>query len=368
MGLGKKLGQFNQTTEQQLQFASAPVAEAGFNSDNIPHLQPSAMSNLEVQQVRQLTAEAAMDSQISNQNIQTNLRKPDVPIGQAYPNKDVSKLVVEKMWRIISLRRLHNFYTQEKLQTLVNRACKHDYKILMSAWNLPTIDMAVDLAVLGLYDIVILGDDSGSMATTEPTEDNMSRWEILKNVMQTIGFWAILMDADGIVIRFLNSEVEANGVSTMQEINQIFSSVRPRGGTPIGEKITQKVFNAIAEPLGRRNELERPILLITLTDGIPDSEQAVMNGIKSCKNFFSSTKYGEFAMAFSFAQIGTDKNATEFLGRLDKDAIIGKLIDCTSEYSIEKKECGPGFSEAVWVVKSMIGAVDPSYDEADEKN
>jgi hypothetical protein len=43
------------------------------------------------------------------------------------------------------------------------------------------------------------------------------------------------------------------------------------------------------------------------------------------------------------------------------------LVDCTSEFSIEQSQCGQGFTEAVWVVKLMIGAVDPSYDLADEQ-
>jgi len=367
MGLGKKLGQLNDVTQQNLASASAPVSDAGYNSVNVSNLHSEPLTNSESQQIQQLSREALLESDNANRNVATSLRKPNVPSGSMYPNEQVSSLVVEKMWRIISLNKLHNFYTQDRLQLLVNRACKHDYKILMSEWHLPTIDMTVDLAVLGLYDIVVFGDDSGSMVTVEPKEDNMTRWEILKNVVQTIGFWASLMDSDGVVVRFINSNVEGNGVSDVKQINNIFRSVRPCGGTALGKQLENKVFDAIVKPLVQQNKLERPVLVLSLTDGTPDSKDDVKNMIIRCRDFCKNTKYGEKTMAFSFAQIGSDSDATQYLGELDRDANVGKIIDCTSEFSIEKTECGQGFTEAVWVVKTMIGAVDPAYDEADEQ-
>ena len=158
MGLGKKLGQMNATANTQVAQANAPLAENGFNVQNIPNLQPTPITREDVSQINQLAQEARNDYAQIQQN-QFNLQKPTVPQGQEYPNHDVSVLVVEKMWRIVCLKKLHGFYTQNSLQNLVNRACKHDYKTLMTQWGLPTLDMAVDLAVLGLYDIIIFGDD-----------------------------------------------------------------------------------------------------------------------------------------------------------------------------------------------------------------
>ncbi len=34
---------------------------------------------------------------------------------------------------------------------------------------------------------------------------------------------------------------------------------------------------------------------------------------------------------------------------------------------MEKQECGPNFTESVWLIKLLIGAIDPSYDQADEQ-
>ena len=366
MGLGKKLGQMNATANTQVANANAPVADGGFNAQNIPNLQPSPITQNDVTQIHQLAQEARSDY-VQLQNNQYNLQKPTVPVGPEYPNQDVSMLVVEKMWRILCLKKLHAFYSQNSLQNLVNRACRHDYKTLMTQWGLPTLDMAVDLAVLGLYDIVIFGDDSGSMGTEEPKEDNLSRWEILKQVVKTIGFWSSLMDADGVVVRFINSMVEGNGISNSAEIDGIFRTVRPSGGTPLGEQLDAKIIRKIVVPVIQSQEIQRPVLVLNITDGTPSNSNSVKQTILNCRNFCASTKYGENAVAFSFAQIGSDRSATEYLGHLDTDSHVGHLIDCTSEFSIEKEECGAGFTEAVWVVKLMIGAVDPAYDSADEQ-
>jgi hypothetical protein len=366
MGLGKKLGHLNTTANTQVAGAHMPIADGGFNSQNIPNLQATPITQNDVSQMHQLAQEARSDY-VQLQNNQFNLQKPIVPVGPEYPNLDVSMLVVEKMWRIVCLKKLHGFYTQQSLQNLVNRACRHDYKTLMMQWGLPTLDMAVDLAVLGLYDIIIFGDDSGSMATEEPKEDNLSRWEILKQVVKTIGFWSSLMDADGVVVRFINSAVEGNGISNSAEIDGIFRTVRPSGGTPLGEQLDQKIMKKIVVPVIQSQEIQRPVLILNITDGVPSNSNAVKQTILNCRNFCASTKYGENAVAFSFAQIGSDRTATEYLGQLDTDPQVGHLIDCTSEFSIEKQECGAGFTEAVWIVKLMIGAVDPAYDSADEQ-
>jgi hypothetical protein len=175
------------------------------------------------------------------------------------------------------------------------------------------------------------------------------------------------MDADGVVVRFINSAVEGNGISNSAEIDGIFRTVRPSGGTPLGEQLDQKIMKKIVVPVIQSQEIQRPVLILNITDGVPSNSNAVKQTILNCRNFCASTKYGENAVAFSFAQIGSDRTATEYLGQLDTDPQVGHLIDCTSEFSIEKQECGAGFTEAVWIVKLMIGAVDPAYDSADEQ-
>ena len=332
------------------------------------------MTQAEIEDVRQVTFVAQNDIIIKDQQDRmigrsvnmNNLVKPTIPSGSEYTDREVSAMVVEKMWRIVCLKELFTFYTQEQLQDLVNRACKHDYRILMKNWNLPTLNMTADLAVLGLYDIVIFADDYGSMGYPDKSTDGMTRFQLLKEVIKTIGFWATLMDFDGVVLRFFNSQVEGDGMQTSTDVEKLFTNVVPSGGTPMGEELENKILHKMVAPFLQSGNLNRPVLVITITDGVPSNESRVVQAITKCQNMCKSSKYGENAMAFSFAQIGADTVATAYLSKLDTDPAIGKLIDCTSEYNIEKTECGEGFTEAVWVVKLMIGAVDPEYDKADE--
>ena len=69
------------------------------------------------------------------------------------------------------------------------------------------------------------------------------------------------------------------------------------------------------------------------------------------------------------SQVGKDQAAQEFLGKLDNDPVIGKMVDATSYYELEAEEYakkGVTLTPDLWLVKLMVGAVDPSYDEQDE--
>ena len=363
MGLGSKLGQCNTVADENLKHATNPVSDAGYNHNNIPTLPTMpAMTPTEISGVNQIAAKAQyeyQDKQVNN----FNLLKPTVPQGTQYPDATISALVVEKMWRIVCIKELHAFYSQQSLQALVDRACKHDWRLLMIEWYIPTIDMVTDIAVLGLYDIVVNADDSGSMKS--PDEDNMTRFEVLKIALKTIGCWSTMMDADGIVLRFFNSKEEGNGLSTLADVEKCFDGVHPSGLTPMGEGLN-RIFETIVSPLMFKGALERPVLVITIKDGAPQNEQLVVDTIIKCRNMCSQSKYGQNAMAFGFSQIGKDKGAEDFLNMLDIHPLVGHLVDCTSEFSMEQKQCGPAFTPAVWIVKTMIGPIDPAYDQADE--
>jgi hypothetical protein len=277
MGLGKKLGQYNTNAAIQTQYAQQPLSTGGYNSNNIANLpvaqqlndnDKSYLKTLEVDAYKDYTQ--VLQNPSINNGLPSNtngLVKPSVPKGPEYPCEEVSSLIVEKMWRIVCLKGLFAFFTQDDLEILVARACRHDYRILQSQWNLPTLDMVTDLAVLGLYDIIIFADDSGSMGTTEQSEDNMKRFDIMKNVIETIGFWSTLMDPDGIVVRFFNSNVEGNGIGNSSDVSKLFNKVKPGGSTPMGKNLKSKIFNNIIQPVIGIRELSRPVLIITVTDG-----------------------------------------------------------------------------------------------------
>lgn len=307
----------------------------------------------------------AILQQMKNKNAYPiTIIKPNIPTGTTPEQTQVNQLVTEKIWRIVCIKSLYHFYTQEKLQHIVDNACKHDYFAIKKNWNFPTIDMTTDLSILGLFDIFLNLDDSGSMLVNDPSEDNLTRFQALKEVVKTIGFFASMMDGDGICIRFFNNPSEIFGVKTIEEITNFVQNIRPSGTTPLGASL-RKIFSTI-KPLVSKNEIEKPIIVLSITDGNPDDKQDVIKNILEIRNFFSSTKYGANSVSFGFSQIGSDEEATAFLNSIDTDPNIGEIIDCTSNFKLEQKQCGALFTEPVWIVKSLIGCVDPAYDKQDE--
>ena len=148
----------------------------------------------------------------------------------------------------------------------------------------------------------------------------------------------------------------------------LYMQVQFTGMTPLGSSLDSKVIRPfLGAGISNRN-LQKPILVITITDGEPTGEpqNTVANVIKNAKNMCTSSIYGPNAIAFEFAQVGKDTKAQAFLGRLDTDPEIGKMIDATSYYELEAEEYmrrGVNLTPELWLVKLMVGAVDPTYDE-----
>ena len=67
-------------------------------------------------------------------------------------------------------------------------------------------------------------------------------------------------------------------------------------------------------------------------------------------------------------QVGKDQEAQRFLGKLDNDPVVGGMVDATSYYELEAEEYarkGITLTPDLWMVKLMVGSIDPSYDEQD---
>lgn len=236
---------------------------------------------------------------------------------------------------------------------------------LAQRWNMP-LELAYDLSTLALYDIVIYADDSGSMIFEEGGE----RIQDLKLILAKVAEVATLFDDDGIVVRFMNSQTQGNGIHTAQEANNLINQVNFTGMTPLGSRLEERVIRPFLAAGVQGRNLEKPILVITITDGEPvgEPQNTVANVIKNAKTMVSNSVYGPGAIAFEFAQVGKDTKAQAFLGRLDNDPDIGGMIDATSYFELEAEEYmrrGVNLTPELWLVKLMVGAVDPTYDEQD---
>ena len=254
----------------------------------------------------------------------------------------------------IADKRLQTFYppNDPRLDQLAARAASKIDQ-LCARWRIPQA-VGQDLAKLALYDLVLYIDNSGSIEIDEGGKRKRDLQATLTQVLEV----ALLFDDDGIDIRFMNGpsrewltwgeeNLSARGFSSAEIMFLLDSHVKDeqtinryvqnqpsifRGVTPLGSQLRSQVLEDIVIKRARSNQLRKPILVITITDGIPvrEPERALHDGILYTVNELSRLPCGPGAVSFQFAQVGTDKEAQSFLGQLDKDTQIGALIDCTS--------------------------------------
>lgn len=198
------------------------------------------------------------------------------------------------------------------------------------------MEIAVDFVKLALFDFVLYVDDSGSMAF----EENGERIDDLKLIMSRVAFATSLFDADGIQVRFMNSNVQGNNITNEPGAMQLIQQVKFSGLTPLGTSLYQKVLQPLVLQPARAGQLQKPVVVIAITDGTPAGENRdeVFKVIMATDRELKGSRYGADAISYQFAQVGNDLKAQRFLEELDNHPQVGGLVDCTSNYEAEEAE------------------------------
>jgi len=202
---------------------------------------------------------------------------------------------------------------------------------------------------LALYDIYVLVDDSGSMYQEQ-------RIPHLKEQLKTILDVDLLFETNGVQVEFLNKkgEVKIKDRNEVQsEIDKIVFNGPTRLGTELEKKILRKIFQS-----SDNNSLEKPCLVYIITDGDPMGETRDKLGqvIQGCKQRLNS----ESAVTFGIVQVGTNKDARNFLGELESDDGVNVHVtadlELQNEFRRNKKRAmvTPQFL----AIQTLIGAVD----------
>lgn len=258
---------------------------------------------------------------------------------------------------------------------------------LCTQWRIPA-EVGQDIVKLALFDTILYIDDSGSMAF----EENGERIDDIKLILNRVAFATSLFDTDGIQVRFMNSQVQGNGIRNEQQVAQLLTQVKFSGMTPLGRELNAKILQPLVIQPARSGQLQKPVLVITITDGQPTGES--LNHVnqmmlQASQEMQRNPRYGKGALSFQFAQVGNDLKAREFLGKLDEDPAIGDIIDCTSskwfrsisfrltltfasDFEVEAdemKNASPpvDLTPELWLIKLLLGSIDSSYDTQDEK-
>lgn len=267
---------------------------------------------------------------------------------------------------------MERFYPREKLEQVVQNLAKigpASIQALMKEWSIST-EVVMDLVKLALFDIILYIDDSGSIEF----EEKGIRLEQLKEILALVATAASKFDQDGISVRFMNSNVQGDNIRSRADVDGLVARVRFQGLTPMGTNLRHKVVEPMVVAPARANRLQKPALIITITDGQPAGEAngCVGETIRYAIDELSRTPYGRGGVSFQFTQVGNDLHAREFLSKLDEDPNIGAFVDCTSNVEVEQDKWSRAtppvyLTRELWCAKVMLGAIDSSYDMKDEK-
>ncbi|KAF9266189.1 hypothetical protein L218DRAFT_897162 [Marasmius fiardii PR-910] len=212
------------------------------------------------------------------------------------------------------------------------------------------------LQTLKKYDTVIIVDDSSSMIG--------DRWSEAARALSKLASMAGKFDADGIDIYFLNDEKVGEGMRTQAAVDRLFKEVRPKGVTPIGERLETLLRDYLsrleaAHDSGSTVAIQKikPVNYIIITDGAPtdDPESVIVQAARRLDaKHFPVTQVG-----IQFVQIGKSASAARYLQELD-DNLVSKhqlqrdIVDTTKYFGSQLS--------ADALVKILLGGINRRVD------
>jgi hypothetical protein len=222
-----------------------------------------------------------------------------------------------------------------------------------------------DIDAIRKYDIVVIADDSGSMA--EPSEYlsyrtnkfvKKTRWDELCETIEVITELAILLDDDGIDLWFLNVAEPVRNITSKQTIMENFDR-RPQGRTPL--------TRVLSRVMQEQSASGKPKLILIATDGEPNTD----DGYDDCKNFLNLLKTRDVNMnRVGILACTTSDKQMKWLARVDIEA---KHVDVIDDFLSEREQIikvqGKGFtySHGDHILKMLLGPILQKYDDLDEK-
>ncbi|KAI5841688.1 hypothetical protein BZA05DRAFT_344825 [Tricharina praecox] len=184
-------------------------------------------------------------------------------------------------------------------------------------------ETAQELAVLVLYDLVILLDDSHSMVTEAGGTRIATLFKVLKAVVEV---YQLARDGGVVSVRYLNGRQGHKDI-TKNKMEVVHATIRYTGITMLGTQLRKKIL----KPFVEQKQMRKPLLSLILTDGNIEGERKGLleKNIYNClARLQKDAEKTEDAVAFMFARIGEDPEGKELLEELDDHPIMGSWIDC----------------------------------------
>lgn len=223
---------------------------------------------------------------------------------------------------------------------------------------------AKKLKLLNTFKIVFIVDDSGSMnATLSDSPLNIglikaTRWDELRYFSRIFLEIANVFNQDGTDIYFLNRPM-AQKILSFDQLLPHFQK-KPSGFSPISRVLRSVLAN------NQQNDLrEKNLLTIIITDGEPTDDNGRID-IKAFEDVLESRNVNTFTTIISCTD---QKDNMLYLNKMDRKL---PRLDVIDDYRNERLEVlkaqgrNYNFSFGDYVVKSMIGSIDPNIDNLDE--
>jgi hypothetical protein len=226
------------------------------------------------------------------------------------------------------------------------------------------------LRVLEGFSIVMLCDDSGSMATpcqtgsggggpVDPFGRMPTRWSELQSTCSTVVQLASALDPVGAIdVHFLNRP-PVLGVQDPSQLQPAFA-IPPNGYTPITAAIRSIMQHK------QRDLAERRLLLVIATDGQPTDAYGNVQ-IQEFLNTLGSMPHNMYCQIMACTD---DQSTMSYLNAADNQI---PRLDVTDDFSSERAEIlaaqGPGFhfTRGDYICKCLLGPVDDYFDSLDSR-
>jgi Mg-chelatase subunit ChlD len=189
-------------------------------------------------------------------------------------------------------------------------------------------------AILGEYDYIVAIDTSGSMGSPVKAGSTKSRWEAMQESVSAFVRDIEKFDADGIDVVQLGGQNKVWTGVTSSKVQDLFSSVRPMGSTPLAETLTECFKLA--------GKSDKKDFIIVFTDGVPDDQNAVARNIVAQ----SQLQESDDSLTILFVQIGDDAAATAYLSSLD-DNLTGAKFDIVDCKTMAEAEAFPSTADMI---------------------
>lgn len=194
--------------------------------------------------------------------------------------------------------------------------------------------------ILKNRDYTLIIDKSGSMAIADTDDQKVkseqlikTRWELIEESSIALASKCEKLDPDGITIYTFSSNYRKYSDVTARKVIEIFEDEEPFGNTNLAGVLQAALDDYFQRKASKQTKLNGETILI-VTDGKADDTVAVIRTIVDATQKMDSDE----ELAISFIQIGSDKEASEYLAYLDDQLQQnrGAKFDIVDTISIEQ--------------------------------